>query len=1015
MKKITLLIGALLLGNSFSHSEAAAMMLNKSSELQFDKELLQAATDGKIDKVKEILSKKDLFDLHYGDKIGNTALHVACRNGHTKIAVLLLDFAEKNKVQGCVKFEGFDIAGKPKSITKYINFKNAHSMTAFHEAVYNGHEETARLLLERGAHSIIHAHFNPLYAGPRCYGRPLHVAVQGGRLNCVKMLLTQGADVHFKDILGRTPLHYAAMGGHTEIYNLLCEHEAYENEQDKDGYLPGHYAALEGHTSFVRSFSKGPFDVNKRDGKGRTFLQCAVKKGHRKTVSALLEYDDIELNASDGEQKTALYYAFERRDIATIKMLIEKGAEMCGNVVDYLKLDEGKQKRLFETDRLVQSVLSRAQIEVLDTDSKRWKALIHATQNNDKPAVQLLVENALLKSKFVFGVSNNDTTFFLDLTKKLCAAVKNKNRPLVEFLLEAGAQLVQDVNSKSALTDAVDSSDIDMIRLLLEKASPFNRKPSFADVVDGRLKLVKDDFLAIVQYELYNVVSKKDCTVETVELFVKARADLHKPRKLGYIGLANRPTLLHEVACSGNSVIAKYLIDKGLPLEAKAFVEGLSSSLYDSTALHVAVVSGNTAVAKTLLAAGAQSNIKDYSQRSLVHAAALAGNAQLCEVLIAANVTVNSLDHIGWTPLKCALYCENKEKSDAVCAVLINNGANFNGDDLMEEAAQHNNPGVIKILLGKGFSRDGVKGTGLNPLEWSLCRGHFEATDAFLEGLTPIEKDRMLMNCGYHYERVFRYAGRIGNLAILENLLRIRSFDNAIGNVVGPDSALIEAYKAGQENAVDWLLSKDVNINWQGVNGWTILHHAANRNDFAMVQRLLRRGAHYDLKTSDTFNDTAFHRALKNDNFKCIDEFIKIIHVDLLDRSCQIDRNLWFRYYAYAGANSAVLNLLATVDVDTRGPNATNGDTPLILAVKADKREIVDLLLGHKANISLADKNDNTPLHHAAKLGSHAMVKLLVEHNADVFQKNSEGKDAYKIAQETESKDKERILELLSK
>ena len=367
--------------------QAASVTLNN-----VDKELFQAATVGNVKKVKEILAGE--CDVRYSDQLCNTALHRAAGKGYTEIVSLLVDYAEKHKVQGEAKPEGIDSGVNSKKIGKYINVKNIHSMTALHMAVYEGHEDTARLLIEKGAHKIIHAHYNDLYDGPRCYGRPLHVAVQGGRLNCVKLLIKQGADIHFRDTFGRTALHYAALGGHLELYHFLCEQEAYENEMDNEGYSPIHLAALEGNTRLIESLSDKSFDVNKKDVKGRTLLHCAVKKGHRKTVGILLEREGIMVNILDSDQKTALYYAFKSLDILLIKQLIEKKAEMYSKLVDYLKLANNAPAAIPDFEELVHNALTRAPISVAKEDSKRWKALVQAALLNDRGALKLLIENA---------------------------------------------------------------------------------------------------------------------------------------------------------------------------------------------------------------------------------------------------------------------------------------------------------------------------------------------------------------------------------------------------------------------------------------------------------------------------------------------------------------------------------------------------------------------------------------------------------------------------------------------
>uniref|UniRef100_A0A8C8S4W5 Protein phosphatase 1 regulatory subunit 27 n=1 Tax=Pelusios castaneus TaxID=367368 RepID=A0A8C8S4W5_9SAUR len=49
----------------------------------------------------------------------------------------------------------------------------------------------------------------------------LHEAVLSGNLDCVKLLVRHGADIHQKDENGWTPLHMACSDGHTHIARYL--------------------------------------------------------------------------------------------------------------------------------------------------------------------------------------------------------------------------------------------------------------------------------------------------------------------------------------------------------------------------------------------------------------------------------------------------------------------------------------------------------------------------------------------------------------------------------------------------------------------------------------------------------------------------------------------------------------------------------------------------------------------------------------------------------------------------
>nr|CAD7464259.1 unnamed protein product [Timema tahoe] len=57
---------------------------------------------------------------------------------------------------------------------------------------------------------------------PECWGRtPLHLAVKGGFLDCVKLLIEAGADTNVKDEKGITPVLLAGAGVQLDNTNAI--------------------------------------------------------------------------------------------------------------------------------------------------------------------------------------------------------------------------------------------------------------------------------------------------------------------------------------------------------------------------------------------------------------------------------------------------------------------------------------------------------------------------------------------------------------------------------------------------------------------------------------------------------------------------------------------------------------------------------------------------------------------------------------------------------------------------
>ncbi|XP_007957768.1 protein phosphatase 1 regulatory subunit 27 [Orycteropus afer afer] len=66
----------------------------------------------------------------------------------------------------------------------------------------------------------------------------LHEAVLSGNLECVKLLVKYGADIHQRDESGWTPLHIACSDGYPDIARYLISLGADRQAVNDDGDLP---------------------------------------------------------------------------------------------------------------------------------------------------------------------------------------------------------------------------------------------------------------------------------------------------------------------------------------------------------------------------------------------------------------------------------------------------------------------------------------------------------------------------------------------------------------------------------------------------------------------------------------------------------------------------------------------------------------------------------------------------------------------------------------------------------
>ena len=145
-------------------------------------------------------------------------------------------------------------------------------------------EEANKLLLEAAESGCLEDIKKALDAGADinypdseyCGGTALCYAKHYGE--CVKYLLTNGADVHARNNVGATPLHYAAMSYDSSAFLSMLEAGADIDARDDNGRTPLYYAAAYHSWEILNIYiDKFGYEVNAQYENGETLLHIAAK------------------------------------------------------------------------------------------------------------------------------------------------------------------------------------------------------------------------------------------------------------------------------------------------------------------------------------------------------------------------------------------------------------------------------------------------------------------------------------------------------------------------------------------------------------------------------------------------------------------------------------------------------------------------------------------------------------------------------------------------------------------
>jgi ankyrin repeat protein len=167
-----------------------------------------------------------------------------------------------------------------KEHPEWINATSWGNWTPLHRASQNGHKDIVDFLISKGA---------DLEARTVLGMTPLYAAIYKQKEVTVKQLIEKGADVFAVRNDGETMLHIAAAVGNKYIVELLISKGLNVNITRRYGITPLHLASVFGHKAAAEALISHGAEINIKNDNGRTPLHLAVASGEKQIVALLKE------------------------------------------------------------------------------------------------------------------------------------------------------------------------------------------------------------------------------------------------------------------------------------------------------------------------------------------------------------------------------------------------------------------------------------------------------------------------------------------------------------------------------------------------------------------------------------------------------------------------------------------------------------------------------------------------------------------------------------------------------
>ncbi|XP_065345586.1 uncharacterized protein LOC135943106 [Cloeon dipterum] len=727
----------------------------------------------------------------------------------------------------------------------------------------------------------------------------------------------------------------------------------------------------------------------------------AVAKGHSKMLDLLLE------NGIDKDylvqQRNVLFEACAKGSVECVKVLFKHGAREARDFYEnHIALNVAAKFGNLELVTFLHEETSKEG----DQDSLGWNALHHAVYHGHEKVAQYLLshypdfkDRSTTDGEDVLNLAVRsgrlemcrflleNTGFNLNSLTSCKGGSWSRNQ-LDFFLMLQGDARKRDSTGKTSLHCAAEYGHLDLVRELVESGAEIGATDEngwnavhFSCYCTAEISVF--DIIKYLHGQNSSLAKARTNDGRTALHILMGMCQGDKIDKVQFLvevgvdvkALDERGETALRIAIDRNlTSCVRYLMTKDIDLSIT--VRGLSC-------LHYAAQEDDLDALRKWVEAGGDLNVKDESDDSTaLHWASKLGHLRFVQELLAHGADLEAVKDNGETALMlaCSSFHSNVETID----FLLTKNADANVKDIkgmtaLIHTSREGNLEALQKLLQHGADLTLKDVEGKNAFHHAIR--HFELVSFLLDQNGDLATEQT--NDG---STALHLALKTGDERVLQWIVT-KNIDIDASNDEG-ETVLILACQRKKWTSVDMLLAKNPDVNRRDKRGRTPLFYAGNAGNREVVLKLLDHGANPAL-TDDEGRNVLHHASMG---------LVLILHERNQDLIHKMDSsgNTPLHNLAYSRIDD--FSTLESLTADFNGCNR-DGKTALMLACMKGNVEYVRFLLSKGVDVNKKDlKKKRTALHHAVVTGDKKTVQLLIENGADTTAIDDEGQNLLHLA-----------------